>query len=837
MPDAPATTPDYEKLGVFYLGRQYDVSTHKASPSPLLYDSKDLVTHAVCVGMTGSGKTGLCIGLIEEAAIDGIPSIVIDPKGDLTNLLLTFPEMRASDLRPFINEDEARTKGVSPDEFATQQAALWTKGLGDWNEGLDRIARLKNAAEFAIYTPASSAGIPVSILRSFAAPAQAIIDDREAMRERVSGTAMSVLALAGIEADPVQSREHILLSTILDKAWRAGQDLSLADIVQQIQNPPVTKLGVMDLDSFYPAKDRFQLAMALNNLLASPGFEAWLEGEALDISRMLYTPAGKPRVAVFSIAHLNDGERMFFVSLLLNQMLTWMRTQPGTTSLRALLYMDEIFGYFPPVSNPPSKQPLLTLLKQARAFGIGVVLATQNPVDLDYKGLSNCGTWFIGRLQTERDKDRLLDGLASASGAAGNKFDRQAVDNLLSSLGSRVFVLNNVHEDHPEIFQTRWTLSYLRGPLTRDQIKLLNPRKSASSSPAAPDVQDLSQTVSRPQNTTESTTESTNSTTKTMASGVGLATRPVLPPEINQQFVAVRVPPPAGAQLVYIPTLYGSAQIKFSDKKSAVDESRDFNFVTPITGEAVPVDWANAQEASFAPSDLETEAAENAHFADVPGPAAKAKNYAGWSKDFGTWLFQTQKLELLRSPSTGVTSQVNESERDFRIRLQQASREQRDTTADSLRAKYAPKLNILNERLRRAQQMEERQKAEMNQQTIGTIISVGATVLGAFLGRKAVTATTISKASTAIRSAGKVIKENQDVSQANETVAAVQQQINDLNAQFQQELDAAQAKMDANTEPLEKVVVEPKKANISVKLVCLVWAPSWKSASGETKAW
>ena len=479
---------DYEKLGVFYLGRPYDLATKSPKEGLILYDSKDLVTHGVCVGMTGSGKTGLCIALLEEAALDGIPAIAIDPKGDLPNLLLTFPELRPEDFAPWINEDDARKKGLSAEEYAKQQAEMWKKGLAGWGQSGERISRLRQAADFVIYTPGSSAGIPVSILKSFAAPPAAIVDDSELLGDRISSTATSLLGLMGIEADPIRSREHILISTILDSAWKQGRDLDLAALIQQIQTPPVTKIGVMDIESFYPSKERFELALSLNNLLAAPGFNAWLEGEPLDIDRILHAPNGKPRISIFSIAHLNDAERMFFVSLLLNQILGWTRMQSGTTSLRAIVYMDEIFGYFPPVANPPSKIPLLTLLKQARAFGVGILLATQNPVDLDYKGLSNTGTWLIGRLQTERDKMRVLEGLEGAAASTGTKFDRQSMEETLAGLGSRIFLMNDVHEDAPEIFETRWAMSYLRGPVTRNQIKLLmDPRRSAFvSGPAAP---------------------------------------------------------------------------------------------------------------------------------------------------------------------------------------------------------------------------------------------------------------------------------------------------------------------------------------------------------------
>ena len=469
----PPTSSSYEKLGQFYLGRPYRLDSRQPEPGILLYDSKDLVTHALCVGMTGSGKTGLCIALLEEAALDGVPAIVIDPKGDLGNLLLTFPDLRPEDFRPWINEDDARRQGLSPDEYAKQQAEAWKQGLASWGQDGERIRRLKGAADFTIYTPGSTAGVPLSILRSLEAPPVALRQDGELLQERVANTASGLLGLIGIEADPINSREHILLSTLFSMAWSDGRNLDLQTLIEQVQNPPIARVGVMDIETFYPSKERLGLALALNRLLAAPGFSAWLEGEPLDVGSLLFTDKGAPRVSICSIAHLSDRERMFFVTLLLNQVLGWMRTQSGTTSLRAVLYMDEIFGYFPPVATPPSKQPLLSLLKQARAFGLGIVLATQNPVDLDYKGLANTGTWFLGRLQTERDKARVLDGLEGAAAAASAKFDRKTIDETLAGLSNRVFLLNNVHEDAPVVMESRWAMSYLRGPLTRDHIKVL----------------------------------------------------------------------------------------------------------------------------------------------------------------------------------------------------------------------------------------------------------------------------------------------------------------------------------------------------------------------------
>ncbi len=653
---------DYEKLGAFYLGKT------KATGDLLLYDSKDLVTHAVCVGMTGSGKTGLCLALLEEAAIDGIPALIIDPKGDIANLLLTFPDLAPEDFAPWINPEDARLKGLEPAAFAANEAAKWQKGLASWGMDGSRIRKLREAADFTVYTPGSDAGLPVSILKSFEAPDESTLGDREAFRERIAATVTSILGLAGIDADPVQSREHILLSTILDQAWRKGASLDLAGIIAQVQQPPFQKVGVLDLESFYPPKDRFGLAMALNNLIASPGFEAWLTGEPLDIQAMLYTPQGKPRISIFSIAHLSDAERMFFVSLLLNQTLGWVRRQSGTTSLRALLYMDEIFGYFPPTAEPPSKRPLLTLLKQARAFGLGVVLATQNPVDLDYKGLANTGTWFIGRLQTERDKMRVLEGLEGAVSTAGGKFDRGAMEETLAGLGNRVFLMNNVHDDAPTLFETRWVMSYLRGPLARPQIKQLMEAKRAAL-PSAAEAAAAAPTRAR-----------------TTAEAEASATAPILPADVAQYFI-----PLTAGVLHYEPRLFGAASLHFADPKLGIDEVRDAVFSTPIIDAAVPVEWDQAEALDVPLDDLEKTPVDGASFAPLPPAAAKPKNYAGWQKSFGTWIYQSQTLEVLKSPSTKQVSKLGETEAAFRLRLQQAAREERDAQTEKLRAKYAPK--------------------------------------------------------------------------------------------------------------------------------------------------
>ena len=806
---------DFEKLGVFYLGREYDLSQKQHKDSLLLYDSKDLVTHAVCVGMTGSGKTGLCIGLLEEAAIDGIPAIIIDPKGDLGNLLLTFPNLTPQDFATWVNEGDAEKKGMTVDAYAAQQAELWKNGLAEWGQDSNRIKRLRDAADFRIYTPGSNAGISISILKSFTAPPEALRQDSELLGERINTTVTSLLGLVGIDADPIRSREHILISNILNQEWSTGKDLDIGTLIQKIQTPSITKIGVMDLESFFPSNDRFQLAMALNHLLASPSFASWMEGDPLDIPSILHTPEGKPRLAIFSIAHLGDAERMFFVSLLLNQVLGWMRAQSGTTSLRAILYMDEIFGYFPPVSNPPSKLPLFRLLKQGRAFGLGVVLVTQNPVDLDYKGLSNAGTWFIGRLQTERDKARVLEGLEGIAVGTGQKFDRQEMEQLLAGLNTRIFLMNNTHDDRPEVFETRWTMSYLRGPLTRTQIKsLMDPVKAQRVEPSR--VEPISVPTSQPMSAPQKD-------------------KPVLPPEIAQYYVPIRSS--ADGQLVYQPMLLGAAEIHYSDSK-AIDFTQQLTLLSEISDGPIALDWSTATPISVPLEDLQTELEENGEFGEVPATAAKQKSYGTWSKDLATWIFRNHRLDLFESSTLDIASNPGEAERDFRVRLQQIARERRDEAVEKLRRKYAPKFHQLEERKRRAEQAVQVQAEQAQGQKYQTAISFGATLLGSLLGRKTASLGTLGRATTAARGVSRSMKESEDVGRAQENVAAVGQKLAELEADFKAETAGIEHSFDPQTEELGKVSLKPKKVNIDVKLVALAWAPYWRDAQGAMKpAW
>ncbi len=807
---------EFEKLGLFYLGKRWDLPTNKVQDEFVLYDSKDLVTHAVCIGMTGSGKTGLGISLIEEAAIDGVPSLVVDPKGDLTNLLLRFPQLRGEDFLPWIHVEDAHRQGVTPEEFARDQAKQWQQGLADWGQTPDRIQLPDRSCDFTIYTPGSDAGTPISIMASFGLPPASVLDDADLLRDRISTTATSLLSLLGIDADPIRSRDHILLTTILDHCWRQGVSLDLGGLIRMLQNPPVSNIGVMDLESFYPSRDRFELAMSLNNLLAAPSFSAWLAGEPMDIDRLLYSPQGRPRTSIFYIAHLSEVERTFFTALLLNQILGWMRGQSGTTSLRAVLYIDELFGYMPPVSEPATKKPLLTLLKQARAYGLGLVLATQNPVDLDYKGLSNTGTWFLGRLQTERDKERVLDGLEGAAAVSGSSLDREAISQVLSGIGRRVFLMHNVHESGPTLFHTRWALSYLAGPLTRPQIKRLRQQEPDQALPEALPVAaaDPGTALTRPapegQRQLEPFSES----------------RPVLPPDIPQTFLPLDRDIPPGTLLTYQPHLLALVRMNYVDSRKGLSAEEEFGLLADLRGDALGLDWSTATDTRIDRSALSAEPAGPGTFAPVPPEASRSKNYSAWARSLADHLYRSRRYRLFACRELESVSQPGEEERAFRIRLADRSREVRDARCEELRERYAARLRTWQDRVRRAEQKLQREQDEAANAKNQSMISWGTAVLSAVLGRKRLSATTVGRASTAMRGSSRASRQADDVRRAEDSLEDCQAQLEELELQLKEELRAIEQRLDVYALEIDELLLKPRRQDVQIRQVALAWVPS-----------
>ncbi|MDX9834152.1 MAG: DUF87 domain-containing protein, partial [Desulfobulbus sp.] len=627
-----ADAVNYEQLDLFYLGREVDPHTGEAGPRPLLLKNKNLTTHAAIIGMTGSGKTGLGIALLEEAAIDRLPAIVIDPKGDMSNLLLTFPDLAPEDFRPWIDPAAAEQNKISVDALAARTAGQWRQGLADWDQDGARIQRMRDSAEFAVYTPGSATVRPVSILDSLEAPDSGVLADSDTLAGLIGSTVASLLGLLGLDVDPLKSREYVLLSTILSDAWQQGQSLSLENLIGRVVQPPFKQVGVFPVDSFYSPAKRMELALQLNTLIASPAFSGWVQGEPLRIEEMLYTPAGKPRIVIFTIAHLSDNERMFFVTLLLGRLLGWMRRQDGSSGLRCLLYMDEIFGFFPPSANPPSKKPMLLLLKQARAFGLGVVLSTQNPVDLDYKGLANIGTWFIGRLQTRQDQDRVLTGIAGGS----QRFDQAELRRMIAGLRERTFLLSSAHRDEPTLFTTRWVLSYLKGPISLEEVGRLTTR------PATRAGSDEALVVA-----SASKEEPRYSTV-----------RPHLADTILQRFVP---PPLPGEAIRYQPALGGLASVRTVDQRRGVDQTAQISLRLELPLDPAGADWGRAVETGFALADLPEEPPAGAAFVELPAELTVRRDFTDEEKRLADHLYRSHTLQLLRVRAYGLESQPDES--------------------------------------------------------------------------------------------------------------------------------------------------------------------------------
>ncbi|MEL6444919.1 MAG: DUF87 domain-containing protein [Bacteroidota bacterium] len=822
---AASTKSAFEGLGTFYLGTPVDPATgerlaERPADAPVLYDAADLTTHAAIIGMTGSGKTGLGIGLIEEAALDRIPVIAVDPKGDLGNLLLTFPDLAPGDFAPWVDAQEAQRQGRTTDEHAAATADLWTNGLAKWGQTAERIQRLRATADLAIYTPGSSAGLPLSVLKSFDPPSDALRPnadrwDTDLYRERIEATVSGVLALAGVEADPMQAPEHIFLARVVGDAWAAGRSLTLADLIRALQAPPFEQLGVLDVDTFFPERDRGKLAMRLNGLLASPGFAAWGEGEPLDVARLLHRQDGTPRVSICSIAHLGEAERQFFVTKLLTELIAWMRQQPGTGSLRAILYMDEVFGYLPPQGNPPTKPLFLTLLKQARAYGVGLVLATQNPVDLDYKALSNCGTWFVGRLQTERDKARLLDGL---EGATPGGLDRSTMDTLLSGLGKRRFLLHNVHESAPQVFETRWVLSYLAGPLTRTQIGTLmegrvetESQGNGAAEPVA--AHQASQVADR------------NETSSTGDGG-----RPAIPGDVPEVFLTT-TEGSDGTGLTYVPMLLAHAEVPFARKSLDLDHTASTVLLAEVDGDAP--DFENAEPLASKPT-TETRPHDGTAFAPLPSTFADAGSYAKWERALKRWLQHERPLTLFQHKGLKATSQPGEDERAFRARLADLARTDRDRRKADLRERFQKKLDALETKMRAAEERVAREASQASQKKLDTVVNVGVSLLGAFLGSRRMSRTTVNKIGTAARSAGRMRKESDDVARAEKKLDDLKAQYADLDAELIRELEMVD--LDApEIQPLETVEVKAKQTDMHVGTLALAWVPYARDADGRLR--
>jgi Predicted ATPase len=805
----------------FYLGKVFDTQKNALTPEQALLDPTNLTTHAFVTGMTGSGKTGLCIGLLEEAALKGIPAIIIDPKGDLTNLLLHFPELAPADFEPWIDPDTARRDGKSVQQEAGDTAASWKKGLEDWSLGPDQIKTLKEKVNFTIYSPGSTSGVPVNILSSFAAPDVDWQDNSEMLRERISSTITALLGLVGMtDIDPLRSREHILLANLVENAWSNKQSLTLTDLILQVQKPPMDHLGAFAMDSFFPEKDRLSLAMLLNNFLASPTFQVWQSGQTLDVQSLLYTASGAPRHSIFYIAHLNDNERMFFVTLLFAAVESWMRSQRGTSSLRALLYFDEIMGYLPPVANPASKTVMLRMLKQARAFGVGLVLATQNPVDVDYKALSNTGTWMIGRLQTDQDKQRLLEGLSSASGA----INVATYDKLISGLQKRVFLWHSVYRSAPTLFNTRWTLNYLAGPLMRTQLPALNQlagvKAQTASASAAPAAAPTAAGAPAPAKAVPT------------AAGGLVNSQPAVPGNLPEYFfptlgssealTAANLGSGATvAGLVYHPAILAQAEVHYTSRQYNLDTARKVAAVVEDPGNGL-THW---EDNTFAPIDTKTLSAQpqpNAAFRTVPAWLADPARVNAMGKDFLDWVFRTGNIKIKANALLKVYAGPEVSEDAFKQQCSAAIQTAMQAEAEKLNQTYATKLAALQNKIESQQMDVKAAENALSQRTLDEVATGGAMVLSMLgVGRKKSLSSSVSKVRMTQGAKDKVEKEKLDLQN-------LQEQLDQMQAAKDAALKALNDKYSAQAEQISEIPVAPTKSTIFSDVFAVAWMPYYQ---------
>ena len=818
----------------FYLGRAYDPGSQTVTGKEIRYDPADLTTHAVVTGMTGSGKTGLCIVLLEEAALQGIPAIIIDPKGDLTNLLLHFPELAPPDFQPWIDADLARRAGKSVEQVAADAAMSWREGMKEWGIPQERIQALKNAAQFAIFTPGSDAGIPVSVLSSLAVPEISWNENREILREKITSTVTALLGLVGYtELDPLRSREHILLSNIFENEWSQGKNVELGELVLQIQTPPFEKLGAFPVETFFPAKDRMELAMVVNNILAAPAFETWREGQSLNIGSMLYTEDGRPRHNIFYLAHLADEERMFFVTLLLSAVETWMRTQSGATSLRALLYMDEMFGYMPPQRNPPSKQPLLRMLKQARAFGLGLLLATQNPVDVDYKALSNAGTWFIGKLQTEQDKNRLLDGLESAAGGVS----RAEFDKLISSLGKRVFVLHNIHAPQPELLQTRYTMNFLAGPITRNRIKelnnLANVDGSAPTQPTIAPVMAAAPTL-RP---VERPVQSQPPTASIQSS----STKPPIPAWIKEYFlpqnyslpeafsaVQRHMPPEVMIDgVLYRPSLLASAEVHIMDRKHGVDSEITRTVLVRSPEKRGSVRWEEHPLHAQVLDSIDTSPAPSTRFSSIDAPLNDVKLMTALQKDFTDWVFRNSSVKARVNQALKVFAGPDVSPAEFMKACADAAREARDAEIEKKTAQLDRQLKSLEDKLAREERelvKDEDELSNRKMEEAGTHIE---NITGLFGGRRKA-----SRLSSSLTKRRMTQQARADVEESKESLKEFNRQIAELQQRREEVIAEINDRWGRVVNEITDVTIAPKKTDVLVNVFGVAWLPYYVIKAG-----
>jgi hypothetical protein len=450
-------------MSVFKLGQRLGIDGK--SPSDYELPPDHLLTHGVIVGMTGSGKTGLVTVLVEEASSAGIPVLAIDIKGDLPNLLLSFGSFDPAEMTPWVEPEPGDEDGIADPPIVADAIAQRRRGLIDAGIDEPELAMFAAKTHVRVVTPGSDAGEPLHLLSALERRSTRWDTDEEGARATLAAAVSMVLRLIGRDGDPGKSREHAFLCVLAEARLKRGSAAPLDALLPELIEPPCESIGALSVEDFIGLRQRRELAADLNTLIASPSFQAWRQGQDLDVAKWMEPVEGKTPVTVISVAHLDDEERMLVLGVIFEEALTWVRSLPGSSRLRGLIVLDEAHGFLPPhPSNPPTKRPLVALMKQARAYGVGCVLATQNPMDLDYRALSNAGFWALGRLQTDADRARVMEGL-------GEDKKKSELGAIVKKLAQRWFVVRDARESGLRLLQPRWAMSYLRGPMTRMEIQ------------------------------------------------------------------------------------------------------------------------------------------------------------------------------------------------------------------------------------------------------------------------------------------------------------------------------------------------------------------------------
>ncbi|WP_437662992.1 helicase HerA-like domain-containing protein [Sorangium sp. So ce1182] len=840
-----------------------------AAARPFELPAHHLVTHGVVVGMTGSGKTGLVMVLVEEALRSGVPVLMVDVKGDLPNLLFTFPELSPAEFEPWVDPSAAARDGRSTADVAGELAARWRAGLASSGLGPADVAALRARMAPRLLTPGTTAGEPIHVLSALEAPSSLWDEDEEAAREALSASLSLLLRLVGRDPDPARSREHVLLAHLAERRLRGGGAAGLEELLADLAAPPIAAVGALDVDEFFAPKERQALARELNTLLASPTFATWRKGAPLDVAGWLARDAasGKTPAVIVSVAHLEDDERLLVLGLLFEQLLSWVRGLSGTSDLRALVVFDEVFGFLPPhPANPPTKRPLLALLKQARAFGVGVVLATQNPMDLDYKALSNAGAWFVGRLQTDADRERVVEGLSGADGGAGG-VEAAALSAALKALPPRTFFVRNVHMQPPSFLaETRFSLSWLRGPVTRRELGRLvrgmsppPPVPAAPSSPAAPPkaagaaaapgpaaasssmpatppghapasssppapaphaavgpggtvVLDPRRAPPAPAaHASQATRRSEAAARRSEAAREGAGEPTAPPPPEGWRSLYAHAPAAAPEGFRYIPWVAVSVVAHLRDAKLGVTLNQSQLLAAPLLPDGRP---DLSRVARLDPSLLSASPAPGARFAELPAPLAKRTAAQAAARALREHAYRTAEATVAVHKELGLAQAEGEPLEAFAARCRAAAARLAAAERQQVIGRFAPRIARLGERIAAAKARYDQAEAEV----AALPGAVGAALLGLVTGRD-----TARRAGTQRdRATAKLERARQEWTEADAA-------LRDLQAAQAAELSALEQLPLRAGEGVEAKRLVPRKNDVEVAFVALAWAATLAS--------